>query len=211
MRGKTFSKQSKRLKDNINMDFMYKRLRDRSSGWPSYQLCCVCGICYQRISSLVFHPQAGCNCTAPFIGPSLTDTCGAGAFVVFMGTLDMFLRKQCDVADPCGRVNGRERVDFTGYDFIVVGGGSGGAVVASRLSEIPEWKVLLLEAGGDEPPGSQVPAMFPNYQDSELDWKYKTEPEAVACLGNPEQRCNWTRGKVGIGEEKRQKARVTLP
>ena len=69
------------------------------------------------------------------------------------------------------------------YDFIVVGGGSGGSVVANRLSEIPHWNVLLLEAGGDENEISDVPAVAAYLQMTKIDWQYKTEPQPGACLG----------------------------
>ncbi|EFN74792.1 Glucose dehydrogenase [acceptor] [Camponotus floridanus] len=82
------------------------------------------------------------------------------------------------------------------YHFIVVGGGSAGAVVANRLSEIEDWNVLLLEAGGDETEISDVPLLAAYLQLSQLDWQYKTEPQGDACLAMENNRCNWPRGKV---------------
>lgn len=56
-------------------------------------------------------------------------------------------------------------------------------MVANRLTEVENWNVLLLEAGGDETEISDVPLMAGYLQLSKLDWKYKTEPQSKACLG----------------------------
>ncbi|KAK5648469.1 hypothetical protein RI129_003361 [Pyrocoelia pectoralis] len=137
-----------------------------------------------------------CGCSAPYLGPSLENTCGGGSFVIFMSLLDTFIRNKCDLSDICNRVTPKFEPDPE-YDFIVVGGGSSGSVVAGRLSEVPNWKILLIEAGNDEPPGSQVPSMVTNYHNNpDMDWMFKTEPEPKACAGYPERRCSWTRGKV---------------
>lgn len=80
----------------------------------------------------------------------------------------------------------------------MVGAGSAGAVMASRLSEISNWTVLLIEAGGDETEISDVPALSGYLQLTDLDWQYQTAPPAdrAYCQAMIGDRCNWPRGKV---------------
>ncbi len=65
------------------------------------------------------------------------------------------------------------------FDFIIVGGGSAGCVLANRLSANPRSRVLLLEAGpSDTHPLLHIPAAFPKLFASNLDWNLKTKPQA---------------------------------
>ena len=83
------------------------------------------------------------------------------------------------------------------YDFIVVGGGTSGSVVAARLSEEPSVSVLLLEAGGDG--GSlisDVPMLNTLLFNGDMDWGYRTRPDGKSCLGMEGGECLWHRGKV---------------
>jgi len=63
-------------------------------------------------------------------------------------------------------------------DYVIVGAGSAGCVLANRLSEDPSVSVLLLEAGGsDRSPKVKIPAAFPEQFHTKLDWDFETEPE----------------------------------
>ncbi|MEH2089979.1 GMC family oxidoreductase [Nostoc sp.] len=67
---------------------------------------------------------------------------------------------------------------MTQYDYIVIGAGSAGCVVANRLTEDSETTVLLLEAGNpDTKPEIQIPAECVSLLGSEVDWAYFSEPE----------------------------------
>ncbi len=65
------------------------------------------------------------------------------------------------------------------YDYIVVGAGSAGCVLANRLSEDPAHRVLLLEAGpADHKKEIHIPAAFPKLFHTEVDWAYYSTPQA---------------------------------
>lgn len=129
------------------------------------------------------------QCAAQSVGP---------ANDLFAALIQTILAVQCSISSPdlWPQDYGPQaiRSGLGEYDFIVIGAGSAGAVVASRLSENPKWKVLLLEAGGDPPIEAEIPGMSFALQKSRVDWEfYPTANKACKAMANG---CYWPRGKV---------------
>ena len=79
------------------------------------------------------------------------------------------------------------------HDYIIVGAGSAGCVLARRLTEDPHVRVLLIEAGGpDRRREIHIPAAFSKLFKSECDWNYSTTPQP----GLDGRELFWPRGKV---------------
>jgi choline dehydrogenase len=80
------------------------------------------------------------------------------------------------------------------YDYVIVGAGSAGCVLANRLSAHRDLRILLLEAGGsDRHPLIEMPAGIALLLGNrDIDWRYRTEPERELL----ERRLYWPRGRV---------------
>ena len=66
-----------------------------------------------------------------------------------------------------------------GFDYVVIGGGTAGLVVATRLTEDPNVRVLVLEAGENQlaNPMINIPAMWTSILGSEVDYAFLTTPQ----------------------------------
>jgi choline dehydrogenase len=79
------------------------------------------------------------------------------------------------------------------YDYVIVGAGAAGCVLANRLSASGKQRVLLIEAGGsDKMTNVQIPAAFGKLFKSEHDWAFFTEPQPNAG----DRAMYWPRGKM---------------
>lgn len=98
------------------------------------------------------------------------------------------------------RYNGQrtKRKPKESYDYIIVGGGTAGSVLGSRLSEDSDVTVAIFEAGGiaDDNPLVSTPYYFLTLQGTDLDWQFYTTPQQNALFGMNDQVGYVPRGKL---------------
>lgn len=132
------------------------------------------------------------SCTAATSGVTASTS-------IFLHLVQTLITVQCNLSsnenfplDRTEEVANSDRV----FDFVIVGAGSAGSVLANRLTEIHKWKVLLIEAGDNPSLLSRIVGTYSTLIRSPEDYAYEIEPEKLACHGLESKLCRWGKGKV---------------
>ncbi|XP_037872865.2 ecdysone oxidase-like [Bombyx mori] len=113
---------------------------------------------------------------------------------LFASALKFFSAAQCLITEDWPRDAKVRRYET--FDFIVVGAGSAGCVLANRLSEVKSWNILLIEAGGDPPSESIIPALNALIYKTKYAWQYETTYNGLTNEGTKNKIVFWPRGKM---------------
>ncbi|XP_045480483.1 glucose dehydrogenase [FAD, quinone]-like isoform X1 [Harmonia axyridis] len=103
-------------------------------------------------------------------------------------------KPRIDNSDFLSNVDETQIHEYGTFDFIVVGAGTSGCVVVNRLSEIPDWRILVLEAGEGEDDLSEIPGLHTLTSNFRKNWGYISTPQQNGCLGMIDHQCLVTRG-----------------
>ncbi|XP_003705686.2 glucose dehydrogenase [FAD, quinone] [Megachile rotundata] len=117
---------------------------------------------------------------------------------VFSQLIHVMLVSQCSLASQDYPADRTEEVLASNreFDFVIAGAGTAGSVLAHRLTEIKDWNILLIEAGDDPNPESDVPGLMLLQFGAAQDYAYQTEPQEGFCQGIKNKRCRWSKGKA---------------
>ncbi|KAI5631117.1 GMC oxidoreductase domain-containing protein [Phthorimaea operculella] len=135
-------------------------------------------------------------CPLPFSG--VTGNLFAGAVAAVVAAQCAFYDNYDWPIDYADQVIGK-RSEPAAFDFLVVGAGTAGSLLANRLAKsYPSQTVLVIEAGGDPGLDTEVPAFVFLNKVGDLDWQYETQAEGKYCKGFKNNNCIWSNGK-GLG------------
>ena len=110
----------------------------------------------------------------------------------FLSQILLYITQSQDSHSNC--VN---KYQFAGlYDYVVIGAGTAGCVMASRLSEDENVTVLLIEAGPTEDVYSDIPKTSFYLLDTPIDWEFVSESQHKSGFGLKDRRIKYGRGKI---------------